>query len=195
MFDTPVNLGLGLLTGLVFGFLLQKGGLTRYRVILAQFLWIDHTMIRTMLTAIVVGSVGVYALHGGWGVSLHVKDTALLANLLGGLVFGVGMVVLGYCPGTGVGALGDGSRHAMFGLLGMLVGAAFYAEVHPLVSRYLLPVGNLGKVTLPALTNLSPWVFIAMLAALWAVALRLLQEDGRPESSSRRTSGAGDAEL
>lgn len=181
MFDTPSNLGLGLLTGVVFGFLLQKGGLTRYRVILAQFLWVDHTMIRTMLTAIIVGSVGVYALHEGWAVPLHVKGTALLANLLGGLVFGVGMVVLGYCPGTGVGALGDGSRHAIFGILGMLVGAAVYAEVHPLVSRYLLPVGNLGKVTLPALTNLSPWVFIATLAAVGAFALRLLQEHDRPE--------------
>ena len=62
-FDSPGKLAMGLITGLVFGFLLQRGGVTRFRVILGQFLWANHTVIRVMFTAVVVGSIGVWAMH------------------------------------------------------------------------------------------------------------------------------------
>ncbi len=159
------NLITGLLTGLVFGFLLQRGAVTRFRTIVGQFLWTDHTVLRTMLTAVVVGSIGVYAMHQLWDVPLHLKSATLLANALGGLIFGIGMAVLGYCPGTGVGAMGEGSRHAIFGVLGMLTGAALYAEVYPWVKATILPVGDLGKTTLAVQTGLSPWIIILVLAA------------------------------
>lgn len=174
-FDTPLNLVYGLLAGFVFGFLLQRGGVTRYRVILGQFLWVDHTVLRTMLTAVVVGSVGVYAMHQIWDVPLHLKSATILANILGGLLFGIGMVVLGYCPGTGVGALGDGSRHAWFGVLGMLVGAAVFAELYPWLKDTVLPVGDVGKVTIPGAAHLSPWVFIIALAVIAAIVFALLR--------------------
>jgi len=174
MFDSPLILLSGLLTGLVFGFLLQKAGVTRYRVILGQFLWKDHTVLRTMLTAVVVGSVGVYFMHQVWGVPLHIKGTEVLANVVGGLIFGVGMAVLGYCPGTGVGAMGDGSRHAIFGVLGMFVGAAVYAEIYPLLSAGFLLVGDYGKVTIPSGTGISPWGYIVLLAIITVVILRAL---------------------
>jgi uncharacterized membrane protein YedE/YeeE len=174
-FDTPLNLVYGLLTGFVFGFLLQRGAVTRYRVILGQFLWVDHTVLRTMLTAVVVGSVGVYAMHQMWNVPLHLKSATVLANICGGLLFGIGMVVLGYCPGTGVGALGDGSRHAWFGVLGMLVGAAGYAELYPWFKKTVLPVGDFGEVTIPSATHLSPWIFIIALAVIAAIVFALLR--------------------
>ena len=186
--DTPVNLLLGLVTGLVFGFLLQRGGVTRYRVILGQFLWVDHTVLRTMLTAVVVGSAGVYAMHQFGDVSLHVKGAVVLANVVGGLVFGVGMVVLGYCPGTGVGALGDGSRHAILGILGMLGGAAVYAEVQPLLKGNLLAVCDLGKLTFPQITGLSPWVLVVVLFVLAAILFAILKRlEAPPESAASET--------
>jgi len=167
--DTPLNLVYGAITGLVFGFLLQRGGLTRYRVIVGQFLFADNTMLKTMLTAVVVGAAGVYAMHLNpqlFGeVKLHIKPAVLAANVLGGLIFGAGMVLLGYCPGTGVAALGDGSRHATFGVLGMLLGAAAYAEVHPAIGDLIGSVCNLGKATLPTLTGLPAGVWICLLAA------------------------------
>ena len=88
----------------------------------------------------------------GWDVPLHIKNAALLGNALGGVIFGAGMALLGYCPGTGVAAFGDGSRHALFGVLGMLVGAALFAEVYPWLKSELLGIGDLGKATLPSLT-------------------------------------------
>jgi hypothetical protein len=176
--DTTLNLTYGLATGLVFGFLLQRGGVTRYRVIVGQFLMKDHTVLKTMLTAVVVGAIGVWAMHLFGGVSLHVKSANILANIVGGTLFGFGMVLLGYCPGTGVAALGDGSRHALFGILGMLVGAAAYAEVHSMLKDSVLTVWSYGKVTFPEITGLSPWLFVTalfLLAAALFAGLKVLE--------------------
>jgi uncharacterized membrane protein YedE/YeeE len=185
--DSPEKLILGLGTGLVFGFLLQRGGVTQYQVILGQFLWKNHTVLRTMLTAVVVGAAGIYgmlALPSVFGeVALHVKGTAVLANALGGVIFGVGMALLGYCPGTGVAAIGEGSRHAIFGVLGMLVGAAVYAELYPAISSTLLKVAEFGKIRFPDVTGISPWVFIGLLAVAAAILFAVLRKLERPPAA------------
>ena len=176
-FDSPLNLAYGLATGIVFGFLLQRGGVTRFRVIVGQFLLKDHTVLKTMLTAVVVGAMGVWALHLYGGVPLHVKAVTVLANMVGGVLFGFGMALLGYCPGTAVAALGDGgSFRAACGVLGMLAGAALYAEVYPAIKGYLLAVGSYGKVTFPELTGLSPWLFIIALAVAAAVVFAVVRK-------------------
>ncbi len=165
LFATPAILLQGALAGLLFGFLLHKGGLTRFDVIVKQFLLRDFTVLKVMLTAIAVGGVGLYvSSDAGWLAGWHIKSTHLLANALGGAIFGVGMAVLGYCPGTGIAAMGSGSRHAVFGVLGMLLGAAIYAEAYPWVKEHILGVGAWGKETLPSLTGWSPWVFLAALS-------------------------------
>lgn len=175
-FADPKTVLLGAITGLVFGFLLQKGGVTRYNVIVNQFRFRDFTVLKTMLTAIVVGAVGVYAmLQLGMIKGLSVKSAELAMNAGGGLVFGVGMVLLGYCPGTALAAVGQGSRDAAVGILGALVGAAVYAEAYPWLSRVVEPVWKFGKVTFADVTHLSPWWFIAGLAAV-AIGLFVVLE-------------------
>lgn len=175
-FADPGTLLLGALAGLIFGFLLHKGGVTRFEVIVNQFLLRDFTVLKVMGTAMLVGGIGVYAmLQLGWIGGLHVKAAYLLANAAGGLIFGVGMVVLGYCPGTAVGAAATGSRHAIPGLLGMLFGAAVYAEVYPWMKANVFPVGNLGKETLVTATGLSPWWYILALVILAVVGFSALQ--------------------
>lgn len=168
-FASPKTLLLGAITGLVFGFLLQKGGVTRYNVIVNQFRFKDFTVLKTMLTAIVIGAIGVYAmLQFGMIKGLSVKGAELAMNAGGGLIFGVGMVLLGYCPGTALAAVGQGSRDAAVGIGGALVGAAVYAEAYPLLARSLEPIGKLGKITFADATHASPWWFIAGLAVFAA---------------------------
>jgi len=188
-FDSLSMLIAGLLTGVVFGLLLQRGGVTRYNVILGQFLMKDFTVLKVMLTAIITGAVGI------WGMlqigmleptGLHVKSAAMLAIVAGGLIFGVGMAVLGYCPGTGVAALGDGSRHAWPGLLGMIFGAGVYAELYPYIMDNFLKVGDLGKVTFADETGLSPWWFILGLVVIAGVVFYLL-ESGKKVTDSHNT--------
>jgi hypothetical protein len=183
----PLHVVLGLLAGLAFGFLLEKGGVTRFRVIVGQFLLRDFTVLRVMVTAVVVGAAGVWFLFGrDWGVEDHVKDTQLLANAVGGAIFGIGMAILGYCPGTGVGAAGHGSRHAIVGLVGMLAGAALYAEVYPWAREHVLPVGDHGEITLPGVTGWSPWIFVGLFAIAAIITFVLLSGADRPVWKSRR---------
>ena len=96
------------MTGIAFGVLLQKGRVAKFAVIVSQFLLKDWTVVKIMGTAVVVGSVGVFALVAAGQASLHVKPLLLGGVLLGGALFGVGMTTLGYCPGTAVAACGEG---------------------------------------------------------------------------------------
>lgn len=183
MVESPGRLILGFLTGLIFGILLHKGRVTRYAVIVRQFLLKDFTVLRIMLSAIVVGAVGIYAFHAAGWVHLHVKPALLGGTIVGGLVFGVGMTVLGYCPGTALGAVASGSRHAGAGIAGMLAGAAIYAETHELLSRTLLKAVDLGKATLPGLTGVPPAVWIAGLAVVSVALFVLLSRRTTAEAS------------
>ena len=174
------EIAMGVLTGVIFGFLLQRAHVTRYSTIVGQFLLKDFTVLKVMGTAIVVGAIGIFGMKAmGMDFPMHVKSATLLANALGGLIFGVGMVVLGYCPGTGIAAIGDGSRHAIPGLAGMIVGAALYAELYPWIRRVILPVGDMGKVTLPDITGLPAWLLIAALIALAAGGFYALERINR----------------
>jgi uncharacterized membrane protein YedE/YeeE len=192
-FDTPGLIVGGLLAGIVFGFLLQKGQVAKYRVILGQFLFTDYTVLKIMLTAIVVGAIGVWGmLQLGMIQHLHVKPAVLAANAVGGLIFGAGMSLLGYCPGTGVAAMGEGSRHARWGFAGMILGAAAFAAVFPALEKGFMKLGEVAvtagdkvnnKVTLTDITGVSPWVYIAALAAISLVVFALI---GRWERQQAR---------
>lgn len=173
--DPIWKLAIGLITGIIFGFLLQKGHVTRYRVIVGQFLLQDFTMLKVMLTAVVVGGIGFYALVHLGIASMHVKPMLLGGVVVGGLLFGIGMAILGYCPGTGVAAMVDGSRHAIYGVLGMLLGAAVYAEVYPIFSRTLLAMGDFGKVTLVDITGASPYILLLGIGVVAAVLFGVIE--------------------
>ncbi len=183
MFAGWDHLGLGVLTGLIFGFLLQKAGLTRSNVIIGQFLLRDFTMLKTMLTAIVIGGLGIYAMDGMGAIEgLHIKSAAIWGNVLGGVLMGVGMTLLGFCPGTGMAAIGDGSRDAIIGALGMFFGAAAYAEVYPWMSVHVLKPLDLGKITLASATGISPWIILCGLALLSLGIFVLLERRERLRS-------------
>src|SRR6056297_2020891 len=184
-FSTSSTVGLILagLFGLIFGILLNKGRVTDYNVIVNLFRFRDWTVLRIMLTAIVVGGIGVFVMmSAGWLEGYHIKDTNLLGLLLGGGLFGVGMVVYGYCPGTGVAAIATGSLHALVGALGMLVGGILYAVSFGWVKANILSAGAFGKVRL---TDLAPIPEVVWWVVLGAGALLLFKLLGsRPEEAN-----------
>ena len=98
----------GLVTGLLFGFFLQRGQVLRYDKQIGALRLLDMTIIKFMLSAIFVGMVGIYILYDLELVKLSIKATILGATIFGGLLFGLGWGLLGYCPGTAVGAMGEG---------------------------------------------------------------------------------------
>ena len=173
--STGKQLALGLLFGLAFGFLLQKGGVAKYHVLIGVLLLEDFTVIKVMLTAIVVGMIGVFGLNALGLVKLHVKPTRYAANIIGGLVFGVGFALLSYCPGTGAAALGQGNFDALGGVLGLMAGSYLYAESSGLLGRTVLKWGDRGKLMLPELVGVSPAVFILVFAPLLVAVLVVLE--------------------
>jgi uncharacterized protein len=173
MFDPISKLLLGLLTGFLFGIFLQKGQAAKYQVIMSQFLLKNWTVVKIMATAIIVGSIGVYALVSLGVATLSIKPAAFGGILIGGLLFGVGLAIFGLCPGTSVAACGEGQRDAGFGVVGMLLGAGAYVAFYPTLKNVAQSLGDWGKVTLADVTGISPWVWIAglVLAGLVAVLM------------------------
>jgi uncharacterized membrane protein YedE/YeeE len=131
-----------------------------------------------MLSSILVSMVGIYFLKDLGLVKLSIKGTDLGANILGGLIFGMGWAFLGYCPGTAVGAVGEGRWDALWGIAGMLVGAAGFAEVFPTLKATVLTWGTLGKLTLPQVLGLNHWIVIIVFIAGSLAIFRFFEKQG-----------------
>jgi uncharacterized membrane protein YedE/YeeE len=168
----------GLVTGLLFGFLLQKGRVLRYDKQLGALRLMDMTIVKFMLSSIMVGMVGVYLLHDLGMAKLSIKATLLGPVIIGGLVFGIGWALLGYCPGTSMGALGEGRFDAVWGILGMLVGAALFAEVYPVLKSSIYTWGDLGRITLPQILGVNHWLIIALCIVAAVLLFRWLERKG-----------------
>lgn len=172
--DSPRQLVLGLIFGVAFGFLLQKGGVAKYEVLLGSLLLTDFTVMKIMLTAILVGMIGIFGMHALGLVKLHVKPTKYAANVVGGLVFGAGFALLGYCPGTGAAALGQGNLDAIGGIGGLLAGSYVYAELSRPLGSTILSWGNRGGIMLPDLFGIRLVPFLVVFAPLLLAALLVL---------------------
>ena len=169
----------GLVFGVVFGFLLQKGGVTKYEVIIGQLLLEDFTVVKIMLTGVVTGSVGLYLMKGlGW-VQLKPKAGSWGKNAIGGLIFGAGFAVLGYCPGTIAGAMGNGYLDAIFGgLPGILIGSWLLAALYPGLKDGVLKKGYFGEMTLPQLLQVNEWVVVVPLSIILVISMYLMELAG-----------------
>ncbi|HBW16779.1 MAG TPA: YeeE/YedE family protein [Desulfovibrio sp.] len=168
----------GLVTGVLFGILLQRAEVLRYDRQLGALRLQDMTIIKFMLSAIIVSMVGIHALVDLEVAKLSVKPLVLGANIGGGLLFGLGWGILGYCPGTAAGALGEGRLDALWGIMGGLAGAAAYAELYPAMKATLLSMGDVGKVTLPQLLGLGHWPVIVIFIVVVVAVMRLVERKG-----------------
>jgi hypothetical protein len=151
----------GLFFGIIFGFLLQKGGVTRYDVIVSQLLLTDFTVLKIILSAVVTGMIGIYFMKNKGWIQLHPKKGSVGINVIGGLIFGIGFALLGYCPGTIAGAVGNGNMDAMVGgLIGIMIGAGIFAALYPRLKDGILQKGYYGDVSLPGLLKVNDWVVV-----------------------------------
>lgn len=163
-----------ILFGLAFGFLLQKGGVGKYNVLLGQLLLQDHTVVRVMMSAVVVGMVGVFTLHHFAKVNLHLQPTRIGAQIIGGSLFGAGFALIAYCPGTGAVALGQGSWDVIFGIAGLIAGSYLFAEMSAWLKRTVETWGDKGKLMLPDLLHLPRLPFAFGFAAFLTAFLYFL---------------------
>lgn len=82
---TAFQLLSGLLFGMIFGFLLQKAGVAKYHILLGVLLLEDFTVVKVMLTAILVGSIGVFACTRCLSSSYTLSQLVMQQTSSGGL--------------------------------------------------------------------------------------------------------------
>jgi uncharacterized protein len=153
-----VNLALAFAVGLGFGALLQRVGASRHELILGTLRLRDLTILKFMLLAIGIAAVGTGVLAAFGQAHFAIKPAYVVGVLLGGLVFGVGFALAGYCPGTCLVASAEGRRDAWFTVAGGFLGALAYALAFPTLKPLLVDRWNLGPVTLGQVLHLSPAV-------------------------------------
>ncbi|HET9212504.1 MAG TPA: YeeE/YedE thiosulfate transporter family protein [Thermoanaerobaculia bacterium] len=170
-FGDEAALVVAFLTGIGFGFFLERAGFGSARKLTDQFYLKDLAVFKVMFTAIVTALLGVFYLSwlGLVDLSLvYFGATYLVPQIVGGLILGAGFVIGGYCPGTSAVAVATGKLDAIVFLLGVIAGIFAFGEAWPLIQGFANST-NLGQITLPALLGLRYGV-VVLLVVLLALA-------------------------
>lgn len=132
--------------GFLFGAILQSAKLNRYNTISGMARLEDYTVAKAIAVAVGVGAM-LLSVEISLGLaSFHVKPVLLTGIAVGGLIFGAGMAILGYCPGTLPVSLGEGSLDALVGIIGGICAGIVYTYIQPFIQVFLGP--DLGKHSL-----------------------------------------------
>jgi uncharacterized membrane protein YedE/YeeE len=151
-----------LIFGLLFGLILQYAGLNKYNTISGMATLDDLTVAKAIAVAIGLGAVLLNVEIGLGLASYHVKPLILGGIILGGILFGIGMAILGYCPGTMVISLGEGSLDALFGIIGGLLGGLVFTLLLPSIKGLLGP--DLGAISVNSLIDSNLLFYILLIA-------------------------------
>jgi len=130
---------------------------------------------KVMLSAVIVGMIGLALLkHFGY-VQLHPATGTIGSNVVGGLIFGLGFALLGYCPGTVAGAVGTGAIDALIGgVVGILAGTVIFVEIYPKIKNGILMKGPFPAVTVPEFLKINTWFTIIIMEFVMIGFLLLL---------------------
>jgi len=173
-----------LIVGFLFGAILQYASLNKFNVISGLALRENFAVAKAIAIAIGVGVILLNIEIAFGFASYHVKPFIVGGLVLGGLIFGSGMAILGYCPGTLAISAGEGSLDAVIGIIGGLFGGLFYTLILPFIKPILGP--NLGKISLNTLvgTNTIFFVLLLIIGALFILSAFWL--DKKEKNKSRK---------
>jgi uncharacterized protein len=153
--------------GISFGLLLQYARLNRFNTISGLAVLENFTVAKTIAVAIGIGAI-LISIETGLGIaSYHVKPFIVTGIMAGGLIFGFGMAVLGYCPGTLAVSLGEGSIDALVGIIGGLISGLLYTLLYPSLKGLLGP--DLGNLSLFTAIGSNPLIFYPLVIAIAAI--------------------------
>jgi hypothetical protein len=169
-----IAIGVGLLMGIVFGVALEKSRVFEPGMIVGQMQLRNFIMLKIFLTAVATGAVVLAVLNGLGYVKLQPKAALYSADIVGGLILGVGIALAGACPGTTLAQIGVGYRDAIFTLLGGLFGAVAFSYAQPTLSKTFLGAGD-GRITFADLAGVPYWMAALALAAVIVIMLVALE--------------------
>lgn len=163
----------GLATGIVFGFALEKSRVFEPGAILGQMQLRNFLMLKIFLAAVVTGLVVLAVMNGAFGVKLSLKPLLYKADIIGGLILGAGIALAGACPGTTLAQIGAGYRDAWFILLGGIAGALTYGYFDGPITAAFAEKGE--KIGFDKLVGLPFWQTALILAVVLAGVLAMLE--------------------
>lgn len=171
------------IAGAAFGYVIQRGGFCLMRALANLFLMGDAAIARAYVLALLVAMASVQALSAAGLVEFPIRPFRWMSNCIGGLVFGVGMVLAGGCSGSTWYRVGEGAVGAWVILLGFAMGATSVrlGSLSPLRAALQVPTITSGDAppTLATALGVSPWLVIA---ALWVVGgIWLARARGQPQ--------------
>ena len=173
-----MTLFIGFAIGCAFGAILYLGGASSYRRILGTLLLKDMAIIKLMMTAIGVGTVGVYLLDMGGLANMSIKPAYVWGVIVGGVIFGIGWAISGYCPGTCVVGASEGKKDAIFTVLGAFTGAFLFSLAYPFLENLLIKPANYGKVTFETMLGVDGiWIALPFSVALLFTAFFVLKDN------------------
>lgn len=164
---------IGLIVGFVFGYSLQRTGITKYPRVMGMLLLKDFKILKFMLTAVTFSMIGFYTLDSLGIIELNPKPLDW-GKLVGGLIFGAGMGLLGYCPGTMLSRIGEGKKDAWLGLLGMVMGILFYALNVNFFKTHLKSQSMSGDIA--AALGISQWIIVPLAAIVFVAIIYLVNK-------------------
>ena len=170
--------GLGL--GAAAGVLMHRADYCVAGMFRDLFLFRSTLLLKTLLLLVAVSLplFGLIQITGLGAVPFPLFGPPSGANLLGGFLFGVGMVLAGGCVVGTLYKLGAGSFPSLLAFVGLVAGSTIYAEIHPWWSAIATSLAVPTRaVTLPQLFGLPHWLMVSILSLLLLpVVLRWLYQ-------------------
>ncbi|MEE4315288.1 MAG: DUF6691 family protein [Desulfofustis sp.] len=168
-----IDIWLGLFAGTAFGFVIQRVGATNPHKMALAHLMKERFIPQFMLLVVIFSATGLVIMQASGIGTTRVLPTSLVATGLGGIIFGIGWGISGYCPGTCWAAVGEGRMDAIFTLLGGLAGTAVFAHFHETLIPLFYSPTNLGQLTLTDWVGHSG-VALGLLIILFGIGVLLI---------------------
>lgn len=181
-----VNLATAVVIGLFFGFFLERGGMGNPHKLTGVFYRTDFAVPKMMFSAILVAATGLCLLS-----DLKVLDmsrvwiipTFFWPQLVGGVLFGLGYLVSGYCPGTAAAGLASGRLDALVTMAGIGSGALLFSTLYPALAGFY-KMSDMGTATLPELLQVNHWVLLAVVYVFAGIMFYFMERHERTAQSS-----------
>jgi len=164
--DTGKAFLAALLIGIAFGFFLERAGFGSSRKLTGVFYFKDMAVIKVMFTAVMTAAIGLSFFLAFGLISLdgiYLMPTVYGAHIVGGLIFGIGFVMGGWCPGTAAAGLAGGKLDALIFLIGAVIGSAIFNEVFTVI-KPLYQAGQQGVLMVYDSLKMSYNGFILLLS-------------------------------
>jgi len=134
--DTANALFMSVVIGILFGIVLEQAGFGSSRRLSSVFYFRDMAVIKVMFTAMITSIICLQlSFSFGWisEQAVYLNPTLYMAQVIGGIIFGIGFVMGGWCPGTAAVGAASGKWDAVVFLIGAVAGSAFFNETYSIV--------------------------------------------------------------